>query len=248
MRLQIIPPGWGFNHFQRGMWSTFATNSFALSFFSLSLNYPLQSNCGLAKGEFRWLLTRFISTGSYPWNCISLSSDSDPALFTVLGHLSVRFWSLYWYRMVPACRSEQAALFLITWCFLLYFLSTSMAIIVLYWLLSDYTYLSICLSPSTNERKLKVQSPFQSPQSPVYLWFYLEPLIHHMGFPGSSAVSLLLPPANAGDSGSVPGLGRSPGEGNGNPLQYSCLGNPREGGAWWATVHGVTNCQRRLSD
>ena len=48
------------------------------------------------------------------------------------------------------------------------------------------------------------------------------------------------PPANAGDSGSVPGLGRSPGEGNGNPAQYSCLGNSVESGAWWATVHGVT--------
>ena len=41
------------------------------------------------------------------------------------------------------------------------------------------------------------------------------------------------------DMGSIPGLGRSPGEGNGNPLQYSCLGNPMDGGAWQATVHGV---------
>ena len=47
------------------------------------------------------------------------------------------------------------------------------------------------------------------------------------------------PPANAGDLGSLPGLGRSPGEGNGNPLQYSCLENPKDRGAWWATVHGV---------
>ena len=46
-------------------------------------------------------------------------------------------------------------------------------------------------------------------------------------------------PANAGDSGSVPGLGRSPGEGNGNPLQYFCLGNPMDRGAWWAAVHGL---------
>ena len=45
--------------------------------------------------------------------------------------------------------------------------------------------------------------------------------------------------ANAGDSGSVPGLGRSPGEGNGNPLQCSCLGSPMDRGAWWATVHRV---------
>ena len=49
------------------------------------------------------------------------------------------------------------------------------------------------------------------------------------------------PPANAGDAVSIPGLGRSPGEGNGNPLQYSCLGNPMDRGAWRATVHGVAN-------
>ena len=47
-------------------------------------------------------------------------------------------------------------------------------------------------------------------------------------------------PANAGDSGSVPGLGRSPGEGNGNPLQYSCLEDPMDRGAWWASVHRAT--------
>ena len=46
-------------------------------------------------------------------------------------------------------------------------------------------------------------------------------------------------PANAGDVGLIPDLGRSPGEGNGNPLQYYCLGNPMARGAWWATVHGV---------
>ena len=57
-------------------------------------------------------------------------------------------------------------------------------------------------------------------------------------FPSGSMVKNL--PANAGDTGSVPGLGRSPGEGNGNPLQYSCLGNPMDRGAWQATVHGVT--------
>ena len=44
---------------------------------------------------------------------------------------------------------------------------------------------------------------------------------------------------NAGDLGSIPGSGRSPGEGDGNPLQYSCLENPRDRGAWWAAVHGV---------
>ena len=53
---------------------------------------------------------------------------------------------------------------------------------------------------------------------------------------------------NAGDLGSIPGLGRSPGEGNGNPLQYPCLENPMDGGAWWATVHGVAESRTQLSD
>ena len=63
----------------------------------------------------------------------------------------------------------------------------------------------------------------------------------YMGFPGGSVVKK--PPANAGDIrdvGSIPGLGRSPGGGNGNLLQDSCLENPTDKGARWATVHGVT--------
>ena len=59
-----------------------------------------------------------------------------------------------------------------------------------------------------------------------------------MGFPGGSVVKNL--PANAGDLALNPGSGRSPGEGNGNPLQYSCPGNPMDRGAWWVTGHGVT--------
>ena len=56
-------------------------------------------------------------------------------------------------------------------------------------------------------------------------------------------------PANAGnkrDAGLIPGLGRSLGEGNGTPLQYSCLENPMDRGVWWATVHGITKSQTRL--
>ena len=51
----------------------------------------------------------------------------------------------------------------------------------------------------------------------------------------------------AGDGGLIPGSGRSPGEGNGNPFQYSCLGNSMDRGAWWATVHGVTKSWTRLN-
>ena len=53
---------------------------------------------------------------------------------------------------------------------------------------------------------------------------------------------------NAGDPSLIPGSGRSPGEGNGNPLQYSCLENPMDRGAWWATVHGVTKSWTQLRD
>ena len=53
---------------------------------------------------------------------------------------------------------------------------------------------------------------------------------------------------NAGDLTSIPGSGRSPGEGNGNPLQYSCLENPMNGGTWWITIYGVAKNQTQLSD
>ena len=69
------------------------------------------------------------------------------------------------------------------------------------------------------------------------------------GFPGGTNGKN--PPANAGDlrdGGSIPGLGRSPGGGHGNPLQYFCLENPMGRGAWRATVDGVTKSQTQLSD
>ena len=69
----------------------------------------------------------------------------------------------------------------------------------------------------------------------------------------ASQVALVVknPPANAGDArdeGSIPGSGRFPGGGNGNPLQYSYLGNPKDRGAWWATVYGSAKSQTPLSD
>ena len=70
-----------------------------------------------------------------------------------------------------------------------------------------------------------------------YLW--------NMGFPGGAEVKASA--CNVGDLGSIPGSGRSPGEGNGNPLQYFCLENPMDGGAWWARVHG-SQSRTRLSD
>ena len=62
-----------------------------------------------------------------------------------------------------------------------------------------------------------------------------------MGFSGGSEVKNL--PANAGDMGSITGLGRSPGEGNGNALQYSCLEDPMDRGAWWATANEVAKSE-----
>ena len=86
----------------------------------------------------------------------------------------------------------------------------------------------------------------------VFILFYLPALgsfsCGRAGFfPGGSVVKN--PPANAGDTGdmgSIPGLGRSPGRGNGNPLQYSCLGNLMDRGAWRATVQGVEKSRTRL--
>ena len=73
--------------------------------------------------------------------------------------------------------------------------------------------------------------------------------LQHQGFPDDAVIKN--PPANAGDTGDmgfIPGLGRSPGVGNGNPLQYSCLKNSMDRGAWWATAYGVSKSRTRLSD
>ena len=71
-------------------------------------------------------------------------------------------------------------------------------------------------------------------------------LLAKMCFPGGS--ECMESACSAGDPCSIPGLGRSPGEGNGYPLQYSCLGNPMDRGAWWATVHGVAKSCTWLND
>ena len=66
-----------------------------------------------------------------------------------------------------------------------------------------------------------------------------------LGFPGGSGGKESA--CNAGDPGSIPGSGGSPGEGNANPLQYSCLGNPMDSGSWWAIAHGVAKSWTQLS-
>ena len=70
--------------------------------------------------------------------------------------------------------------------------------------------------------------------------------LDHLDFPGGSGSKE--PACSAGDPGSIPGSGRSPGEGNSNPLQYSCLENPMDRGAWQATLHGVAKSQAQLRD
>ena len=68
----------------------------------------------------------------------------------------------------------------------------------------------------------------------------------YLSFPGGSDGKVSA--CKVGDLGSIPGSGRSPGEGKGNPLQYSCPENSMDGGAWWPTVHGVTKSQTQLSN
>ena len=80
----------------------------------------------------------------------------------------------------------------------------------------------------------------------TFLSFINRLLVTITGFPGGSEFKVSA--WNAGDPGSIPGSGRSPGEGNGNPLQYSCLENSMDRGAWWATVYGVAKSRTRLSD
>ena len=71
-------------------------------------------------------------------------------------------------------------------------------------------------------------------------------MVLHLHFSGGSDDKESI--CNAGDPGLIPGSGRSPGEGNDNPLQYSCLENPMVRGAWWAMVHRVTKSRTRLRD
>ena len=93
------------------------------------------------------------------------------------------------------------------------------------------TQKSLYTNNEKSEREIKETIPFTTTTKRIkYLGINLPT------FPGESDSKESA--CIVGDLGSIPGSGRSPGEGNGNPLQYSCLENPMDGGAWWATVHG----------
>ena len=95
-------------------------------------------------------------------------------------------------------------------------------------------------------RGKKISLEKSSNSSKVIWWEVAGLRKHSEGFPGGSDSKESA--CNAGDLGLIPGLGRSPGEGNGNPLQYSGLENPMDRDAWKATVHGVTKSQTQLSN
>ena len=81
--------------------------------------------------------------------------------------------------------------------------------------------------------------------SEYFLYRYVPNIIWDISFPGGSDGKASA--CCVGDPGSIPGLGRSSGEGNGNPLQYSCLENPMDQGAWWAMVHRVSKSRTQLT-
>ena len=99
--------------------------------------------------------------------------------------------------------------------------------------------------PHSDPQKYLEKGTLQGLKREAKIWLIILrwPYLH---IPGDSVVKN--PSANAEDMGLVPGSGRSPRWGNGSSLQYSCLDNPMDRGAWWATVHGVTKSQTRLSN
>ena len=94
--------------------------------------------------------------------------------------------------------------------------------------------------------KIKVKLSWLKQIKAMDFAFKLRKRLCHVGFPGGSDGKEFAP--SAGDLGLIPRLGRSPGKGSGNPLQYSCLGNWMDRGAWWATVHGVAKSLTQLRD
>jgi len=100
--------------------------------------------------------------------------------------------------------------------------------------------------PGIKPRSPALAGRFFTTEPPVKPSVYFFVLTQVKGFPSGSVVKNL--PANTEDVGWIPGSGRLPRGGNGNPLQYSCLGNPINRGTWWATAYGVSKSQTWLSD
>ena len=105
--------------------------------------------------------------------------------------------------------------------------------------------INAALSKTDRTTRLKISKDILRIYQPIWSNWHLQNTPPNKGFPGGSDSKVSA--CNAGDSGSIPGSGRSAGEGNGNSLQYSCLENLTDG-AWLATVHGVAKSQTRLSD
>ena len=109
--------------------------------------------------------------------------------------------------------------------------------------LNSHGFFSECLQKSLSLPFLIRPAWISLDRDPVFMiTFNLNNLLKTLLGASQKALAIKNLPANvgdAGDAGSIPGLGRYPGERNGNPIQYSCLGNPMDKGAWWATVHGV---------
>jgi len=110
----------------------------------------------------------------------------------------------------------------------------------------EWVAMSSCRGSSWPRDQISIS--YQKPpytHTHTHTHIYLRAYIHTQGFPGGTSGKESN--CNPLDLGSITGRRRSPGEGNGNPLQYSCLENPMDRGAWWATVHGVTKSRTWLS-
>ena len=107
-------------------------------------------------------------------------------------------------------------------------------------------YCLIVLANLEDEFKIASCPENTLPALPMLSQQGLPSISKSFGFPGSSVNKESA--CNVGDPGSIPGSGRSSGEGNGNRLQYSCLENPMDRGVWQATVHGILSSQTQLSD
>ena len=116
-------------------------------------------------------------------------------------------------------------------------------IILVFWMLSFFFFWLLSTPPEKGARKRYLVFLKRKGKQPI-LSFYSTTVKE--GFSGGSDGKEST--CNAGDLGLIPGLGRSPGEGSGNPLQCSCLENPMDRGAWWAAIYGVAQSRARLSD